>query len=153
MRLLKGGASMAKFFNPDISQLVQCMTQAKLFRLAWEKGYRMEEFIPAFMNSRAAEGLDADYDRMQWAGEAYILNSVVREHRLFPEIKPGPQNPEALYWAGYIYRYWHYLTGESSVEIFKTAGYPYILEVYAGYHTFVNQELAVMKMKERVVAA
>ena len=28
---------------------------------------------------------------------------------------------ELIYWIGYIYRYWHYVTGESSKEIIKLA--------------------------------
>jgi hypothetical protein len=40
-----------------------------------------------------------------------------------------------MYWAGYTYRYWHYLTGESSKEIYKQADAAIMDDTYLGFHT------------------
>ena len=50
-----------------------CDIQGRLFELALKMGYDCPSFIDAFMNSRSATALDDVYDRLQWAGEEYIL--------------------------------------------------------------------------------
>lgn len=54
--------------------------QGKLFELSGLKGYDSEQFIKAFMNSKIAEGLDSDFDYMQWAGKEYILERMAEEY-------------------------------------------------------------------------
>ncbi|MCD8105580.1 MAG: hypothetical protein LUF35_11430 [Lachnospiraceae bacterium] len=56
-----------------------CDIQGRLFELALKSGYDSPTFIEAFMNSRAAECLDDTYDRLQWAGEEYILEELEEE--------------------------------------------------------------------------
>ena len=132
----------------DLFHLQQCWIQARVFERADKAGYDMEAFAAAFMASEAAEGLDADYDRMQWAGEAYILESVVRESGL----KPGAAgrrayDREAIFWAGFIYRFWNFKTGEASRDIYRMAGYRMMDRAYAGYHT-LSCDMAVDRLKE-----
>ena len=101
--------------------LQQSKMQARLFASLASRRIDAKEFIRAFMNSRAAEGLDAPYDRMQWAGEEYIYKTVVQEAGLKPSPVRRRYSRDALFYAGYIYRYWHYLTGESSRAIYQQA--------------------------------
>jgi len=126
-------------------QLSQMALQARLFQGLARSRIDAREFIEAFMNSRAAEGLDAPYDRMQWAGESYIYETVVEEAGLRPKKKVRRYSADALFYAGYIYRYWHFLTGESSKEIYRQANASQILASY-GYHTESN-EMAVADLK------
>lgn len=53
-----------------------CDIQGRLFELAVKKGYDCPRFIHQFMNSRTAAALDDVYDRLQWAGEEYILEEL-----------------------------------------------------------------------------
>lgn len=53
-----------------------CDIQGRLFELALKAGYDCPFFIEAFMNSKVAAALDDVYDRMQWAGEEYILEEL-----------------------------------------------------------------------------
>lgn len=56
------------------------------------------------MNSRAAACLDDIYDRLQWAGEEYILEELEDELGGFK--KGGTVfSREVMYWTGYVYRY------------------------------------------------
>lgn len=120
-----------------------CNIQGKLFELSGKKGYSSEKFIRSFMQSKVAESLDALYDRLQWAGEEYILEELNDEVAL----EYGQTyNRESLYWIGYTYRYWHYYTGESSKEIFKTADGKTMDLCWLGYHTY-DVPMAIEELK------
>jgi len=129
----------------DVFQLQQCEQQAFLFENLDRRNVDALPFIRAFMNSKAAEGLDADYDRMQWAGEQYIFEEVMDEAGLKADPNCPRYNLEALFYAGWIYRYWHYKTGESSKEIYRQANEREILDSY-GLHIEAN-DLAVEDLK------
>lgn len=126
--------------------LQQSKMQARLFALLATRRIDAKEFIRAFMNSKVAEGLDAPYDRMQWAGEEYIYRAVVEEAGLKASPVRRRYSRDSLFYAGYIYRYWHYLTGESSRAIYRQADENQILASY-GYHTESN-ELAIEDLKQ-----
>ena len=102
-------------------ELQLCDIQGRLFKLSAWRGINSAEFIKVFMKSVTAKALDSKYNRMQWAGEEYLLEEVSDEagERF---IMPGEiYSEELIYWIGYIYRYWHYVTGESCKEIYKQA--------------------------------
>ena len=83
---------------------------------------------------------------MQWAGEEYLLEEFADE---CPEVKKdGIQyKKEVMYWAGYVYRYWHYVTGESSREIYRQAPAKTMNVNYLMFHT-MDPEMAVEDLKE-----
>ena len=98
------------------------------------------------MNSRSAAALDDIYDRLQWAGEEYILEELDEESGGLK--KAGVvYHREVMYWAGYIYRYWHYYTRESSQEIYKIADARTMNDCWLGFHT-LDVEMAVDDLKE-----
>ena len=133
----------------DSLQLSLVEQQAELFEDLDRKNVDAKAFIRAFMNSKAAEGLDAPYDRMQWAGKEYIYQEVMEEAGLKPDPECPRYNIEALFYAGWITRYWHYLTGESSKEIYAQCNEDKLLASY-GLHVEAN-ELAVEDLKARSV--
>ena len=109
-------------------QLLLCEIQGRLFEHLARRQVDAKAFIRAFMNSKAAEGLDADYDRMQWAGEAYIFEDVMEESGLKRDPNCPQYDAEALYYGGFITRYWNFLTGESSREIYAQCDENELLE-------------------------
>lgn len=123
-----------------------CDIQGRLFELAQKSGYDCPLFIECFMNSKAAAALDDVYDRLQWAGEEYLLEELNDEvHGLK---KGGTAYPvEAMYWAGYTYRYWHYYARETSREIYQTADARTMKECWPGFHT-LDVEMAIDDLKE-----
>lgn len=130
----------------DTQQFGLCDIQGRLFELALGKGYDCKEFIEKFMESRAAASLDDVYDRLQWAGEEYILEELEDEARGLK--KAGTKyDREVMYWTGYTYRYWHYYTGESSKEIYDIADAERMALVYMGYHT-LDVTMAIDRLKE-----
>lgn len=123
-----------------------CDIQGRLFELALKKGYDCPSFMEAFMNSETASALDASYDRLQWSGEEYILENLKDEVGGLK--KAGiPYSNEVMFWSGYTYRYWHYLTGESSKEIYVQADAQTMNDSYLGFHT-LDVAMAVEDLKE-----
>lgn len=123
-----------------------CDIQGRLFELAWKNGYDCPAFIEDFMNSRAAAALDDTYDRLQWAGEEYILEELDEE--LNGLKKAGITfSREVMYRAGYTYRYWHYYTGEASKEIYRIADSETMRDCWPGFHT-LDVGMAIDDLKE-----
>ena len=128
-------------------QLKLCDIQGRLFELSAEKKYNSAAFIKAFMMSDTAKELDSKYNRMQWAGEEYLLEevasvageSLTRNGEIF--------SADVLYWIGYIYRYWHYYTGEDSAKIYKQAPAQTKKRNYMIFHT-MDPVLAIEDLKE-----
>lgn len=122
--------------------------QGKLFELSGKMGYDSEAFIKVFMKSKIAEGLDSEFDFMQWAGKEYILERMEDE---YPEgcVRGGTvYDGETLYWIGYLYRYWHFYTGETSKQIYKTVKAPDMNSYFYGFHT-LDVEEAIDRLKGR----
>lgn len=123
-----------------------CDIQGRLFELAQKAGYDCPLFIEAFMNSKAAAALDDIYDRLQWAGEEYILEELNEETDGLK--KAGIiYSTEVMYWTGYLYRYWHYYTHEFSHEIYQIADAKTMNECWLGFHT-LDVEMAIDNLKE-----
>ena len=128
-------------------QLKLCDIQGRLFELSAEKKYNSAAFIKAFMMSDTAKELDSKYNRMQWAGEEYLLEevasvageSLTRNGEIF--------SADVLYWIGYIYRYWHYYNGEDSAKIYKQAPAQTMKRNYMIFHT-MDPVLALEDLKE-----
>ena len=54
-------------------KLQLCDIQGRLFENSAKAGYSSKQFIKKFMTSSLAKDLDSSYNRMQWAGEEYLL--------------------------------------------------------------------------------
>ena len=123
-----------------------CDIQGRLFELSLKNGYDSPAFIASFMNSRAAAALDDVYDRLQWAGEEYILEELTEETGGLK--KAGITYPvDMMFWIGYTYRYWHYYTRENSRDIYKIADAKTMNECWLGFHT-LDVEMAIDDLKE-----
>lgn len=131
----------------DELQLKLCDIQGRLFELSADRNYNSAAFIKSFMRSDTAKALDSTYNRMQWAGEEYLLEEVadVAGEKLSEEGEVFSK--DVLYWIGYIYRYWHYYTGENSSKIYKQASVKTMKRNYMMFHT-MSPELAIEDLKE-----
>lgn len=129
----------------DSIQFKLCDIQGRLFELSGAKGYDSATFIKAFMTSETAKGLDSKYNRLQWAGEEYLLAEVVDS----AELTPGGKvyDKETLFWSGYLYRFWHFATGEDSREIYKQAPAETMNRNWLIFHTLAP-EVAIEDLKE-----
>lgn len=128
-------------------QLKLCDIQGRLFELSADSNYGSANFVKTFMTSEVAKALDSTYNRMQWAGEEYLLEELaaITEDKLNKEGEV--YSKDILYWIGYLYRYWHYYTGEESAKIYKQAPVGTMKRNYLMFHTMAP-ELAIEDLKE-----
>ena len=128
-------------------ELKLCDIQGRLFELSGEKEYNSAEFIRVFMLSETAKELDLKYNRMQWAGEEYLLEEIITNANGKIEKNGEIYSKDILYWIGYIYRYWHYYSGEDSKKIYKQAAVEVMKRNYMMFHT-MDPVLAIEDLKE-----
>lgn len=131
----------------DSLQLKICDIQGRLFELSALKQYGSAAFIKAFMTSNTAKELDSGYNRMQWAGEEYLLEEVIAAAGDTLTTSGDIYAKDVLYWIGYIYRYWHYHNGEDSAKIYKQAPVETMKRNYMMFHT-MDPVLTIEDLKE-----
>ena len=91
----------------DSLQLKLCDIQGRLFELFAGTNYEAESLVKDFMEGEIAKNLDSEYNRMQWAGEEYLLEELIatNKNKFIAKRTDIPKN--VLFWMGYVYRYWH----------------------------------------------
>lgn len=128
-------------------QLKLCDIQGRLFELSAAKGYDSAAFIKTFMISEVAKDLDSEYNRMQWAGEEYLLDETISANADIASSGGEVFSADVVYWIGYLYRYWHFYTGEDSAKIYKQAPVETMKRNYMMFHT-MDPILAIEDLKE-----
>ena len=119
---------------PDSLQLQLCDIQGRLFELSLTKNFASDVFITLFMKSKCAADYGLEYNRLQWAGEEYLLEELIDECK--DKLIPGQRySKDEMFWIGYVYGYWHFSTGESSKKILTQAPPKIMKKGYAGLHT------------------
>ena len=113
-----------------------CDLQGRLFVNSLEAGFESEQFVRLFMRSKVAKTLDSKYNRLQWAGEEYMMDALQAEKELRKDGRYYKK--ERLYWMGYVYRYWNLHTGESSLKILRTAP---VRKLHKNYKKLHDKEL------------
>ena len=131
----------------DEIALKLCDIQGRLFELSANQKYDSIKFIRVFMNSDVSRALDSKYNRMQWAGEEYLLEEVVDNAGNKVSVGGEVFSKDVLYWIGYIYRYWHYYSGDDSKKIYKQAAVEVMKRNYMMFHT-MDPVLAIEDLKE-----
>lgn len=119
----------------------------RLFALSNKLGFDSRDFIEKFMLSDTCRKMDRPFDHLQFAGEAYAMetflkemgNSILKSDDRF--IEPD------LHWIGYIYRYWYFYTNESSKEIYKQADVETMYRASA-YYSLLTEELVIENLKK-----
>ena len=128
-------------FEMSTDQIVLCEIQGRLFENSLAAGYDSAAFIEAFMNSEMTEYMDRPYDKFQWMGEEYLLEELLDETGGI-SASGDLYDREVMYWCGYVYRYWHYYTGEPSKEIYRIADAERMNRCWPAFHT-LDVEMAI----------
>lgn len=131
----------------DGLQLKMCDIQGRLFELSADRNYDSAVFIKSFMTSVTAKELDSRYNRMQWVGEEYLLEEVIAGVDMNLRERGEVFAKDVLYWIGYVYRYWHYYSGEDSAKIYRQAPISTMKRNYMMFHT-MDPGLAIENLKE-----
>lgn len=128
-------------------ELKLCDIQGRLFELFADTKYDVESLVKAFMNGELSRDLDSEYNRMQWAGEEYLLQELIESNKDKIKEKKLEFSKDVLYWIGYVYRYWHFYTHEESKCIYKQSPFKTMNDNYFFFHT-LDVELAIDNFKE-----
>ena len=143
--------------NLDLIESKLCDVQGSLFESFANTEYDPECLIRVFMNSELSKNLDSDYNRMQWAGEEYLLEELLDVYKDQLEPKSEEYSKDALFWMGYVYRYWHYYKNESSKNIYKIAPFKTMNINYLMFHIFSVEhaiddliEIYIQKQKKKI---
>lgn len=131
----------------DELALKLCDIQGRLFELSVQNGYNSALFVKSFMTSVTAKELDSEYNRMQWAGEEYLLEEIVSSNDAIAASDGDVFSADILYWIGYLYRYWHFYTGEDSARIYKQAPVEIVKRNYMMFYA-MDPTLAIEDLKE-----
>jgi hypothetical protein len=121
------------FHTPTEFERQLCRVQGKMFILSAKKNLSSKEFIDSYMQSQTASFFDLPYDRTQWMGEENLLYDIMEENKNLSQGKV--YDSESLFWIGYIYRYWHFLTKQGSAEISQKCNAETMHALYPAYHT------------------
>lgn len=131
----------------DELQLKMCDIQGRLFELSADRKIDSADFVKIFMTSETAKALDSKYNRMQWAGEEYLLEEIMSGAGDKLTANVEIYSKDVLYWIGYLYRYWHYYANEDSAKIYKQASVETLKRNYMMFHT-MSPEVAIEDLKE-----
>ncbi len=119
----------------DKDGLLLCDMQAKAFEMSAElMDSSSEIFMRRFMNSKICKRLDN--------GEILDTNLQAKDLVFRVEEQYGKSNygsvkynKEELFWIGYIYRYFAYTHGLTSIQVYKIVKPKELRGVYLPYHT------------------
>ena len=137
--------SEVKFHTLSQFERQLCAIQGKMFELSAKKNLSSKEFIDIYMKSQTAKFFDLPYDRTQWMGEENLLYDIMEEASNLPQ--GDLYDTESLFWIGYTYRYWHFLTNQTSKEIGQKCNAEMMHALYPAYHT-LDCKQAIIRILE-----
>lgn len=125
-----------------------CKYQAELFEKSIDKAECSSKiFIRRFMHSDYAK-------RMDMAGFLYGAEDVedafieIEQEYGASDYGKDKYSREAMYWTGYIYRYWSYIANKSSKQLYKLVKPDELCKLYYPYHS-LDPEAVI----ERIIEA
>ena len=119
----------------DSLGLKACSYQATLFEDSIKyMDCSSKIFIRRFMNSELATRMDNDgflFDSID------VFDALKELEAQYGVSSYGVDKftKEELHWIGYIYRYWAYISGKTSKQIYKIAKPEYLKKLYFPYHS------------------
>jgi hypothetical protein len=128
-------------------ELAVCENQGALLRDC-QQDFDVDacDFTEAFMTGPIAASMDNPVSLYHNNGTRQIGTAVLRQRPVKP-FCGKLLNPDALYWAGYLYRYWSWWLDARSRDIYSAVTIEEMLAAY-GLHT-LSPERAIAKLLER----
>ena len=125
-------------------ELAMCRAQGDLFEgcqhLDLYPACDPTDFVYYFMKSEIARDRDSVQSYSYSWGEAQTWEAIFFDK---PDIKPFTgiyESDKALYWAGYIYRYWTSWLGDPSAALIDKVPLKLLLQMYPAWHCVSPQE-------------
>lgn len=119
----------------DKDGLLLCELQAKTFEMSIDATEVSSEiFIRRFMNSQISKSIDS-CEILQTNMQAKDILERIEEQYGKSNYGSKRYTKNELYWIGYIYRYFSYTYGKSSVQIYKIVKPKELRALFLPYHT------------------
>ena len=117
------------------SQLLLCSMQGTLFQDSLRyAAYGSAVFVQRFMNSHVAQAFDDELILFAATTSRLLVQEIDEEYGGLGRGRTQVSE-DVMYWAGYVYRYWACLSGQSSASLYKVAPAREMFRVYEAYHT------------------
>ena len=119
----------------DSLGLKMCLYQAALFEASLENtSCSSRIFIRRFMFSNLAKRMDSEGFLFDSIG---IMDAIEDVQAQYGESLYGIEKftNEELYWIGYIYRYWAYISGKTSKQLYRLVKPEQLRKLYFPYHS------------------
>ena len=127
--------------------LKMCAYQAEIFKSsALNQECSTGIFVRRFMNSELAERMDRKGSFFESSSVSGAFEELNRQYgkSSYGKVKYGK---EELYWIGYIYRYWSYISGSSSKHLYKVIKPDELRRLYMPYHS-LDPKQAIERIME-----
>ena len=131
----------------DTYGLRLCKYQAELFEKSIDEVECSSKiFIRRFMHSDYAKRMDM---KGFLCGAEDVDDALIEIELEYGASTYGRDkfNREAMYWTGYIYRYWSYISDKSSKQIYKMIKPDELSKLYYPYHS-LDPEAVIERIKE-----
>ncbi len=124
-----------------------CKYQAELFEKSIDRTECSSKiFIRRFMHSDYAKRMDIQGFLCGAEDVDDALLEIELEYGV-SDYGKDKMHREAMYWTGYIYRYWSYISGKSSKQIYKIVKPDELSKLYYPYHS-LDPEAVIERIKE-----
>jgi len=140
-------------YEPGYFELALCQQQGRLFReCQWDFEADAFDFITKYLNSGIAKEIDRPYSFYHSMGIKALGEYFLRENNNGVKKFTGDYlDSEALFWVGYMYRYWACM-GQASKEIINETSAEHAFMMYPGYHTLAVPEAIRMFKKPKITS-
>lgn len=131
-----------------------CEVQGSLFASFADTNYNPESLVKTFMTGELGKKYDSKYNCMQWFGEEYLLETLLDEYKDQLEVKTEEYSKDALFWMGYVYRFWHYYKNDTSKNIYRIAPFKTMNINYLMFHALsveyaIDDLIEINRQKKR----
>lgn len=131
----------------DKDGLLLCDIQAEVFEESIQRvNSSSEMFIRRYMNSNIATELDSLAFLDDTKTKDNIFEELIEEYGN-SSYGTNKYNKDAVYWIGYIYRYFSYTYDLTSKQVYKIIKPKELNDAYLPYHTF-DPKFAIERLLE-----
>ena len=132
---LSGSGEYSGVIRIDSYGLKICAFQAKVFEESVSRlNCSSSIFIRRFMYSDLASRLDNDGYFAESIGLEEVYDDLDRQYGI-TEYGQQKYSKSEMHWMGYIYRYWAYVYGKTSKQVFKYMKPSELRDLYFPYHS------------------
>lgn len=132
-------------FNSGLRFIYSNMS-GKLFQLSVKKGYDSVKFAELVCKTHYGHMVYDDIQQNEWLCENFLMEGFEREFKTIP--KGDVYDIDAMWYVGYLYRYW-VITEEIPIKkVYKIAPIEWLIQLYPFYHT-QGEKYVIEDIKER----